>query len=143
MTRRKRDDRPSGPIKPRLRRDGVEGAIQQAQREGEFDDLPGKGEPLKGLGEVYDPAWWAKKLVQRENVNVLPPALEVRRKLERLRAELPNLRDERRARERLEALDAEIAKVNRTATSGPATSVPRIDVEAELDSWRAAKEPSE
>lgn len=143
MTTRKRDDPPSAPLEPRLRRDGVEGAIRQAQREGEFDDLPGTGKPLEGLGEVYDPAWWAKKLVQRENVNVVPPALEVRRKLERLRQELPGLRNERRVRERLEALDAEIAKVNRTATSGPATSLTRIDVEAELDGWRAAREPSE
>lgn len=50
---------------------------------------------------------------------------------------------EHRVRERLEALDAEIAEVNRTATSGPATSLARIDVEAELDRWRTARETSE
>lgn len=136
--KRKRDD--PAPFEPRQRRDGVEGAIQQAQREGEFDDLPGKGRPLRDLAEAYDPAWWAKKLVQRENVSVLPPALEVRRKLERLREALPTMVSEQRVRAALEALDAEIAKLNRTATSGPATSVPRLDVEAELARWRERPE---
>ena len=80
--------------------------------------------------------------MQRENVNVLPPALEVRRKVERLREALPAIASEAGARAALEKLDAEIAAVNRTATGGPATSVARIDVEAELERWRAARKES-
>ena len=67
---------------PRPRPGSVEQQIQQAQREGKFDDLPGKGKPLPDLTEVYDPGWWAAKLVKREEISLLPPELELRRKVE-------------------------------------------------------------
>jgi len=39
--------------------------------EGQFDDLPGKGKPIAGLDRPYDPAWWAKKFVERERLQEL------------------------------------------------------------------------
>jgi Domain of unknown function (DUF1992) len=42
----------------------VEAQIRAAQARGDFDDLPGKGKPLK-LPEVYDPNWWIKSCVER------------------------------------------------------------------------------
>jgi hypothetical protein len=140
MTRRRDDDDARGPQRPRLRPAGVEAAIEQARRDGAFDDLPGRGKPLPDASRAYDPAWWARKLVEREKLSVLPPALEVRRSLERLREALPGMRDEARVRAALEALDAEIARLNRSTTSGPATSVPRIDVEAEIARWREGRD---
>ena len=35
---------------------------------GEFDDLPGAGKPIEGLGAEHDPDWWLKKLVERERI---------------------------------------------------------------------------
>lgn len=46
--------------------DWLEEAIASAIERGEFDDLPGAGRPLDGLGGTYDPAWWAKRFVARE-----------------------------------------------------------------------------
>ena len=39
-------------------------------------------------------------------------------------------------RSRIEALNAEIAKVNRSSIAGPPTTVPVIDVAALVDEWR-------
>ncbi len=46
--------------------DWLEKAIREATERGDFDDLPGSGERIEGLGGTYDPAWWAKSFVSRE-----------------------------------------------------------------------------
>jgi hypothetical protein len=117
----------------------IEQAIEQAQRRGDFDDLPGKGKPLSGLTEAYDPEWWPKQLIAREKIPLLPPALAIRRKVE---AEIPRILKlvrETDVRTALGKLNVEVAQVNRTVTSGPATTLTRIDENAFLAKWRAAK----
>ena len=116
----------------------IEQQIQEAQREGLFDDLPGQGRPLRG-DDGSDPNWWAKQLLRREQVDFLPPALALRRSVERTLEALPSLGDERRVRELLEALDAEIRRFNATATSGPPTTQAPLDVEEILAAWRRAR----
>jgi hypothetical protein len=116
----------------------IEQQIQQAQREGLFDDLPGKGRPLRE-DDGADPYWWAKQLLRREQVDFLPPALALRRRVERTLEALPSLGGERRVRELLEALDAEIRRFNATATSGPPTTQAPLDVEEILAAWRRAR----
>lgn len=44
----------------------LEKAIEEAAARGDFDDLPGAGRRIEGLGGTYDPAWWAKGFVSRE-----------------------------------------------------------------------------
>ncbi len=46
----------------------VERKIRQAADRGEFDDLPGEGEPLEVLKEPYEPAWWVKRWMKRERL---------------------------------------------------------------------------
>ena len=53
--------------------------VRQAMERGEFDDLPGQGKPIEDLGVEHDPDWWVKKLVERENIALLPPALALRK----------------------------------------------------------------
>ena len=40
--------------------------IRQAREDGAFDNLDGAGKPLPDLDQGYDPDWWVKKLVCRE-----------------------------------------------------------------------------
>ena len=65
----------------------AEKQIREAMERGEFDDLPGAGKPLSGMSPVYDPEWWAKRFITREQVR--DRADELRRTI---RAELPRLR---------------------------------------------------
>lgn len=47
----------------------AEQRIKRAMEDGAFDDLPGKGEPLPDLDGTYDPKWWVKKFIERENLS--------------------------------------------------------------------------
>ncbi len=118
----------------------IDQQIEEARSKGAFDNLPGEGRPLEDLEEVTDPGWWAKKLVKREQVSLLPPALEIRRKIERCLEELWSLHDEARVRDQLASLNAEIGKTNATVTSGPPTQVGLLDEEAIVERWRALRE---
>jgi hypothetical protein len=114
----------------------VEKQIREAQQQGDFDDLLGKGKPISDLGRNYDPNWWVKQLLQREQLSLSSPALQIRAKVERELEKIWRCVLEEDVRSRIEALNAEIAKVNRTSISGPPTSVAVIDVEAVVCEWR-------
>jgi hypothetical protein len=117
----------------------IDAQIREACERGEFDDLPGAGRPLENLGDADDPLWWAKRLVRRERLSLLPPALEVRLRAQRFRERLAELPSEAAVRTALEDLNAAIAKVNRTTTGGVSTSQPQLDVEALVARWREAR----
>jgi uncharacterized small protein (DUF1192 family) len=83
--------------------------------------------------------WWVKNLVRREQLSVLPPALELLRKVEAELARLWKVRDEAAVRSRIALLNAEIAKTNATLTQGPPTRLAPLDVEAIVQDWRRAR----
>src|SRR5262249_3594412 len=92
----------------------IEAQIRVAMQEGAFDNLPGAGKPPPNLGQEYDPLWWVKQLIRREQVSILPPSLELLRKVEKELAAIDKLQDEATVRHRVAVLNVEIAKVNAT-----------------------------
>jgi hypothetical protein len=42
--------------------------IRTAIAAGEFDNLPGFGEPLAGIDEPYDPHWWIRSKLKHEQL---------------------------------------------------------------------------
>ena len=112
--------------------------IREAKARGLFDDLSGAGKPQPNLRDAEDPMWWAKQFLRREEVSVLPPAIEVRVRAQKLRELLASLPSERAVREAVEALNADIRRVNRTASEGPMTTQAPLDVEELVARWRAA-----
>ena len=50
----------------------IDQQIREAREAGLFDNLPGAGKPLPNVADGYDPLWWVKQLVQREQISVLP-----------------------------------------------------------------------
>ena len=117
----------------------IEQAIESARKAGQFDDLPGKGKPLRDLGADYDPDWWAKQLIQREKLSILPPSLAIRGRVQQEIPRILKLRRERDVRIALGKLNDEIARVNRTVIEGPATAVGKIDEESFLVRWREGR----
>ena len=110
--------------------------VQRAIERGEFDDLPGAGKPIEDLGTTHDPDWWLKRLVERERISVLPPALSLRVEDARLEETLDAAPTERRVREILEDFNTRIIHARRQLQGGPPVITPLRDVDAEVDAWR-------
>lgn len=53
---------------PESRETWVERLIREAIEAGEFDNLPGAGEPLRDLIGSYEPTWWVRKWMEREGI---------------------------------------------------------------------------
>jgi len=120
----------------------IEAQIRVARENGAFDNLPGAGKPLPNLDQVHDPLWWVKQLVQREQISMLPPSLELLRKVEKELAAIEKLDDEATVRGRVAALNAEIIKVNATVTEGPPTRLSTLDVDKIVERWRRTSSPN-
>jgi len=117
----------------------IDGQIRVAREQGAFDNLPGAGKPLPSLGQEYDPDWWVKQLVLREQISVLPPSLELLRKVETELAAIEKLHDEATVRRRVAALNVEIANVNATVLEGPPTRLGTLDVDKVVAKWRRTR----
>ena len=117
----------------------IEAQIRVAREQGAFDNLPGAGKPLPNLGQEYDPLWWVKQFVQREQVSILPPSLELLRKVETELAAIGKLEDEATVRSRVAALNIEIAKVNATVMEGPPTRLGTLDVDKVVARWQRSR----
>jgi DnaJ-like protein len=116
----------------------IEAQIRVAMEQGAFDNLPGAGKPLPNLDQ-YDPLWWVKQLTQREQLSLLPPSLELLRKVERELATIEKLPDEATVRRRIAALNVEIARVNATVVEGPPTRLGKLDVDQVVARWRRTR----
>lgn len=46
----------------------AENRIREAIEEGKLDNLAGLGQPIADIDEPYDPDWWVKKWIRREQV---------------------------------------------------------------------------
>ena len=119
----------------------IDAQVRVAMEEGAFDNLPGAGKPLPNLGQEYDPLWWVKQLVRREQISFLPPSLELLRKVETELATIEKLPDEATVRRRVAALNVEIAKVNATVVEGPPTRLGTLDVDQVVARWRRTANP--
>jgi Domain of unknown function (DUF1992) len=117
-------------------------AIEDAIRRGEFENLPGFGKPLQGLGAEHDPDWWLKKLVQREQIVVLPASVQLRKDDAELDELLDQQATEAAARELVEDFNARVLKARYGAPVGPPLITMPRDVDETLAAWRARRTPS-
>jgi hypothetical protein len=120
----------------------IEAQIRVAMEEGAFDNLPGAGKPLPNIDQEYDPLWWVKQLTRREQISMLPPALELLRTVEKELATIEKLPDEATVRRRIAALNVEIAKVNATVVEGPPTRLGKLDADQVVEKWRRTRSAS-
>ncbi|MCW3156550.1 DUF1992 domain-containing protein [Micropruina sonneratiae] len=112
----------------------IDRQIREAIERGEFDNLPGAGQPLQ-LDPDED--WWIKAKLKRENLEpVLPGPLMLRREAERIQQTLDDVRDESTARAIVEDLNSRIREHYLRPALGPTVVVRLVDVETELATWR-------
>jgi hypothetical protein len=121
----------------------IESAIQVAIRRGDFDDLPGAGKPIEGLGDHHDPDWWIRRKIETENLTGLgPPAILLRTEDRELDGQLDLLGREADVREVLEDFNRRVIEARRQLLGGPPVVTQPRDVDAEVAAWagrRAAR----
>ena len=117
----------------------VDQQLRIAMERGDFDDLPGYGKPIEDLGVEHDPDWWIKKLVERENIAILPPALALRKEDAELDGRLDRINVESEVRREVEDFNARVRKAiytPPTGPSGPPVITRQRDVDDEVTAWR-------
>ncbi len=114
--------------------------IRQARERGDFDDLPGLGKPLEDLGDAHDPDWWVKRLVERERIVVVPPALQLRRDDAALDDTLDRLGGEAEVRREVTEFNERVRRILYSTHGGPPVTTSPRDVEEEVRRWRARRE---
>jgi hypothetical protein len=121
----------------------IETAIQVAIRRGDFDDLPGAGKPLEGLGTHHDPDWWIRRKIEQENLTGLgPPAILLRTEDRELDDQLDLLGREADVRSVLEDFNRRVLEARRQLQGGPPVVTSPRDIDAEVAAWaerRAAR----
>ena len=111
--------------------------IRDAMAQGKFDNLKYAGKPIPGLGEVYDPDWWVKGLLQRENITGLgPTAILLRTEDAALDARLDEQFSEKQVRDILTDFNARVIDARRQLQGGPPVITRTRDVDAEVERWR-------
>ncbi|MFT4083629.1 MAG: DUF1992 domain-containing protein, partial [Nocardioides sp.] len=118
----------------------VEASITDAAARGEFDDLPGAGKPIEGLGAEHDPDWWLKQLVERERLAVLPPSIQLRKDDAALDDLLDEQASETAAREIVEDFNSRVIAARYGIPQGPPLITMPRDVETTLAAWRERRE---
>ncbi len=120
----------------------VERLIREAQDEGAFDNLSCAGKPLPLTGDLPE-AWWIKEKLRREKLSSLPESIAIRHEAEACLATLARETDERVVRERLDAMNRKIRKLNATYIGvGPPTTLAPFDVDDVVRRWRSGLLPS-
>ncbi len=109
--------------------------IREAEARGDFDNLPGAGQPLPGYGEPYREDWWLQSLVRREKLEVLPATLSLKREIEQLRELLPEISSERELRRRLALLAERLREANLSARGSVGGGLSGVDIESFVEAW--------
>lgn len=122
----------------------IEKQIRDAQDRGEFDDLPGAGEPLKSSGS--DPDWWIKGVIRREGLDMsaaMPPGLALRKRAQELPDMVLRERSEQAVRDLVEDFNVQVRDYWMGSHDGPTVFVRTIDVDEQVERWSAHRERRE
>jgi hypothetical protein len=111
--------------------------IRDAMAHGKFDNLKYAGKPIPGLGEAYDPDWWVKGLIQRENLTGMgPKAILLRTEDSELDARLDAQFAEKQVRDILADFNKRVIDARRQLQGGPPVITKTRDIDAEVERWR-------
>ncbi|MFT4166336.1 MAG: DUF1992 domain-containing protein [Microlunatus sp.] len=119
----------------------IDRQIREATERGEFDNLPGAGERIKGLDGRDDENWWIKGLLERENITgLLPGPLLLRKEAAEIGETVADCRTETEVREIVADLNARIADGRRRGVDGPNIFVRSVDADRVVREWRERTE---
>ena len=97
----------------------IERRIQEAQNEGEFDDLPGKGKPLclEDDSQIPEDLRLAYKILK--NADCLPPELELKKEIRQMEDMLESIPDEKEKYRQIKRINFKIMQLNMMGNRSP------------------------
>ena len=117
----------------------AERRIEDAMKEGKFDNLAGAGAPLElepmPADENARMTWWALKILKQNDVT--PHEVQWRKALDYLRAQLEKLTDESRLEPLVGQINELVRRINTLGTNAINIGVAGVDLEAERARLRA------
>ena len=99
--------------------DIIERKIKEAQEKGEFDNLPGKGEPLKLEDDsgVPEDLRMAYKILK--NADCLPPEIELKEEIRQMEDMLAGIPDEKERYRLIKTINLKITRLNMMGRKSP------------------------
>ena len=97
----------------------VEKKIMEAQRNGEFDDLPGHGEPMEYKEDRHIPEDLRLAYKILKNANCLPPEVEEKKEIRQMEDMLDNIPDEKEKYKLIKKINYKIMKLNMLGNKSP------------------------
>ena len=97
----------------------VEKRIKEAQENGEFDNLPGRGEPLELSDDSHVPEDLRLAYKILKNANCLPPELEEKKEIRQMEDLLADIPDEKERYKLIKKINYKIMKLNMTRNTSP------------------------
>lgn len=114
----------------------IDRQIREAHDRGEFDGLPGKGQPIRDLDKPHDERWWVRGKLRSEGLSYLPPSLALKKEAEDAHTAALAAGSEANARRIIEDTNAKIRSANRTHIAGPSVVLVPYDVDRVARDWR-------
>ncbi len=97
----------------------IEKRIQEAVNRGDFDDLPGRGQPLQVEDDSRVPEDLRLAYKILKNANCLPPELELRKEIRQMEDLLENIPDEKEKYRQIKKINFKIMKLNLIGNRAP------------------------
>ena len=111
----------------------AERRIEDAMKEGKFDNLPGAGRPIElepmPADENARMTWWALKILRQNDVT--PHEVKWRKAVDHLKADLAKLTDESRLEPLVRQINQLVYQINTLGTNALNSCVAGVDMEAE------------
>jgi hypothetical protein len=116
----------------------AERRIEDAMKEGKFDNLQGSGQPIElepvPAAENARLAWWALRILR--NNDVIPDEVRMRKELDGLKAQLTDLLDEANLPVLVARINALVYKINTLGTNAMKSGVAGVDLGTERQRFR-------
>jgi len=90
----------------------IERKIKEAQEKGEFDNLPGKGEPLKLDDDSHVPEDLRLAYKILKNADCLPPEIELQKEIRQMEDLLADIPDEKERYRLIKKINLKITRLN-------------------------------
>ena len=97
----------------------AERKIKEALEKGEFDDLPGRGEPLPLEDDSHVPEDLRLAYKVLKNADCLPPEIELRKEIRQMEDMLESIPDEKEKYRQIKRINVKITQLNMMGHKSP------------------------